>query len=233
MASTITLGRSVTYVQRFIRNAPLTFTNNGEPAFSSADWVREFILAPPFAWRWNRAYVSPISCVLGVSDYQANVPDFGWIEKASLSFPVVQGSPPRSIELEVGMVFAGETFTNEPAKISAQLDDDNGNITFRIFPPPDQQYLLSIVYQKASPTFSSLLQSWAPIPDYMSYLYHQGLKAIAYEYMGDERFGFSIQLFLQQLVSASENLSETQKNIFLKDRMDTLREQISVQSGKR
>lgn len=233
MASTITLERSVNYIQRFIRNAPLTFTNNGDPAFSSADWVREFILSPPFAWRWNRGYVSPIKCALGVQDYQVNAPDFGWIEKANLTFPIVQGSPGHSIELSNELVVASETQTNQPAIISAQLDDDNGNITFRIFPAPDQLYTLYIIYQKASPKFSSLTQTWAPIPDYMSYLFHQGFKALAYEYMGDERFGFALQLFMQQLLSSNEGLSETEKNIFLQERMNTLREQVSVQAGKR
>lgn len=233
MASTITLERSVNYVQRFIRNAPLTFINNGDPAFSSADWVREFILSPPFAWRWNRGYVSPITVQLGVADYTTNVPDFGWIEKAYLTFPVIDGNPGRSIELSNELVLASEILTNQPSTISAQLDDDNGNITFRIFPPPDRAYTLYIIYQKAAAKFTSLSQTWAPLPDYTSYLFHQGFKALCYEYMGDERFGFALQLFMQQLVAANEGLSETEKNIFLQERMNTLREQVSVQSGKR
>lgn len=232
MPSTITLGQSVNYVQRFIRNSPLTFTNNGDPAFNSANWVINFMLSPPFAWRWNRGYVSPITCQKGQQDYQVNIPDFGYIEKATIAFPVTAGQPAKSLELPNDMVLGAETLENQPANITAQLDDDNGNITFRLLPPPDSGYTLNIIYQKAAPKFTSLQQTWSPIPDYMSHIYHQGFKAIAYEYMGDERFGFSIELFLQQLVAANTGLSETAKNIFLQQRMNTLREQQAVAAGR-
>jgi hypothetical protein len=39
-----------------------------EPAFSIADWVRQFILAAPFAWRWNRSF-GAITTAPGVQDY--------------------------------------------------------------------------------------------------------------------------------------------------------------------
>lgn len=195
--------------------------------------MRDFILSPPFAWRWNRAYAPIITCATGVADYSVNLPNFGWIEKAWLNVPVPQGTAPTSIELRNELVVGGDQFTNQPGTITAQLDDDNGNITFRLFPPPDTLYTLYIIYQKSASKFTSLNQLWTPLPDYMSYLYHQGLKALAYEYMDDQRFGFALQLFMQQLVSANTGLSETEKNIFLLQKMDTLREQIGVQSGKR
>lgn len=233
MPSTIPLERTINYAQRFIRNSPLTFVNNGDPAFSSADWVRDTILAPPFAWRWNRGYVSPITCTVGIQDYTVNIPDFGWIEKANLNYPIQQGNPGQSLELAVKLVVAKDQFLNLPSTITAQMDDDNGNITFRIFPPPDQAYILYIVYQKSASNFTSLTQTWSPIPDYMSYLYNQGMKALAYEYAGDERFAFAFQLFMQQLATSNEGLSETEKNLFLDNKIDTLREQVGVQQGKR
>jgi hypothetical protein len=233
VASTVTLGRTVNLTQRFIRKAPLTFVNEGDPAFSIADSVRQFILSPPFAWRWNRAYVSPISCIIGVQDYPTNVPNFGWIEKATLIFPTQQGTPGQVIELEVGLNVASEVFANQPTHITAQLDDDNGNITFRLFPPPDQTYQLKIIYQQSSPQFKSLTDLWAPIPDYFSFLYNQGMRAYAYEYAGDERFGFAMQLFMQQVVAANQGLSETERSLFLDHQMNNLREQEGVQSGKR
>lgn len=233
MPSTKTLEQSVNYVQRFVRNSPLTFKGSGEPAFTSADWVKQFMLSAPFSWRWNRGYVEPITCTIGEQDYTVNVPDFGWLERASLNFPNVQGEAPQSIELENELVVASEQSSNEPTAITAQRDDDNGNITFRLFPPPDTDYILNIIYQKAATNFTSLQQTWYPIPDYMSYVYNQGMKALAYEYIDDNRYGFAVQLFMQQLVAANTGLSETEKNIFLEQRMDTLREQIAVQSGKR
>jgi len=225
VASTITLERTVKYVQRFIRNAPLTLVNDGDPAFLSADWVRQFILAPPFAWRWNRAYVSPVTCTIGVADYKVKLPDFGWIEKAWLNFPIVNGQPGQSIELEVEMVVAGDQLVNQPTRITANLDDDNGNITFRLFPAPDQAYILNIIYQKAAPKFDSLTETWYPLPDYMSYIYTQGMKALAYEYIDEEKYAFAFQMFLRQVTAANDGLTETEKNIFLSHQMITQAEQ--------
>ena len=219
MASTITLDRTVNFVQRFIRNAPLTTINDGDPAFLAADWVRQFILAPPFAWRWNRAYVSPIICASGVFDYTVNLPDFGWIEKAYLNFPIGAGQPGRSKELTVEMVVASDQFVNQPTTITANLDDNNGNITFRLFPPPDINYTLFVIYQKSAAKFGSMSDLWSPIPDYMSYLYTEGFKAAAYEYFGDERYPFTLQMFLRQVVAANDGLSETEKSLFLSDRL--------------
>jgi len=92
MASTIPLSKTVEYTKRFIYNSPLFFTNNGTLAFSIADDVRQFILAPPFSWRWNRGIVPPITCQAGQTDYQVNIPDFGWIEKSWIVYPVVGGN---------------------------------------------------------------------------------------------------------------------------------------------
>jgi hypothetical protein len=219
MPSTISLERTVNYAQRFVRNSPLTFVNEGDPAFLSADWVRQFILAPPFAWRWNRAYVSPITCAIGVPDYKVNLPDFGWIEKAWLNFPIIQGQQAESIELEVEMVVAGDQKVNQPTKITANLDDDNGNITFRMFPPPDTTYTLNIIYQKAAPKFGSLTDMWSPLPDFMSYIYTQGFLAKTYEYFDDAKFPIAMQTFFRQVVAANDGLTETEKNIFLSDRL--------------
>jgi len=218
VASTITLERTVIHVQRFIRNAPLTTINDGDPAFLSADWVRQFILAPPFAWRWNRAYVSPVTCAIGVSDYLVNLPDFGWLEKAWLNFPMVNNQPGHSVELKVELVVAGDNLNNQPTTITANLDDDNGNITFRLFPPPDTPYTLNIIYQKAAPKFSAMSQTWNPVPDYLSYLYTQGFKALAYEWFDDERYPFTMQQFLRQVVAANDGLTETEKSLFLAER---------------
>ena len=41
-----------------------------------------------------------------------------------------------------------------------------------------------------------------------------------------------LQMFLQQLVSASESLSETEKNLWLDDKLRSLRQQLAVQNGR-
>src|SRR6185437_5965680 len=100
MAVTNTLQRTVNLVSTFARLAPFTniggFTN--EPALSIGDWVRQFILAPPFAWRWNRNSTT-IALAEGIQDYVKALPDFGWIEKGS-----VKDAANNQHELEVKIV---------------------------------------------------------------------------------------------------------------------------------
>lgn len=229
-SSTIQLSRSINLAQQFVRNAPLSFaTGNNDPAFSNADWVRQFLLGPPFAWRWNRATVD-VQCAVGSSDYTVSLPTFGWIEKAII-IDATNGN--QSHELEVEMNISQETVPNQPTQISPQMDDGNGNITFRISPAADKNYTLRITYQIAAPIFTLATQTWAPLPDYLSYLYNQGFLAKNLEYINDSRFGNVMQLFLQQAVAANNGLTETQINIFLTERMNTQRQTQDVAQGKR
>jgi hypothetical protein len=227
MASTIQLQRTITYASSFVRYAPLTMSSD-DPALSNADWVRQFILSAPFAWRWNRT-VTQIQCAAGKSDYSVALPNFGWVEKAVNVDPANGYS---STELEVAVNLVPDTLPNLPAKISAQLDDGAGNITFRVFPAPDSAYIVHVTSQNAAPIFAETTDTWAPIPDFMSYIVTQGFLAKTYEYMGDPRFQSAMQLFLQFVVSANEGLSDSQRNIFLADRINTTREQLKLQQGK-
>ena len=219
MPSTYTINRTVAYVQRFIRQCPLTFTNTNDPAFGIGDWVRNLILGPPFSWRWNRAVVPTITAVVGQNNYQVNLPTFGWIEQASITDTTA--SPNAAYELQVGLTFTQEVVNNQPTRISPWLDDNNGNITFRLQPPPDKAYLLNIVSQNASPNFKSMSDTWAPIPDYMQNVVQELYLAKAYQYFGHELFAPTMQMAVRMLVAVSEGLTETQKNIFIQDFLDT------------
>lgn len=228
MASTIPLQRSVTLASSFIRYAPLTMSAN-DPALSNADWVRQFILSPPFAWRWNRAEVPTIKTAIGVSDYQVSLADFGWIEKAVLFFPE-NGNIAQELEVENNL--APETVPNLPLRISAQLDDDAGNVTFRLSPSPDAAYNLSVITQKAALTFTSLSDTWSPLPDYLSYIYNEGFQFKTYDYMNDPRTQEAYQIFMQSLISANQGLTDDQKSIFLGDRLNKQRQSQNVANGR-
>lgn len=223
MPSTNTLQRTVTVAQNFIRNAPLTFPpSTNDPALIMGDWVRQFILAPPFAWRWNRSTTTQ-ALTSGTQDYTIALSTFGWLEKATITDTTA--SPNITYELEVELALGTETTSNLPTKIAPLIDDDNGNITFRLFPVPDKSYTLKLIWQNAAPNFVNMTDSWAPIPDYLSFLYLQGLLAKAYEYLGDPRFAIALQLFLRQTIAANAGLDQTQLNIFLAERMNSAREQ--------
>lgn len=227
MASTITISRSIAYASQFVRLAPLTFNITGDPSFSNADWVRQFLLAPPFAWRWNRTETQ-FTCTAGVSDYTQSLPNFGYIEKAVL---VDTTNGDISHELEVVLDLAQETVPNLSTKIAAQLDDGAGNITFRLLPPPAANYMVTVTSQNAPGVFTDAGQTWTPIPDYLSYLYNQGMLAKTYEYIADPRFAGTMSLFLRQAVAANEGLDDTAVNIFLADSIVTERTQSAVQGA--
>ena len=228
MAATNKIQRSIAYASQFVRNAPLVFSGSNDPAFFNADWVRQFILSPPFAWRWNRGVVV-IHLAQGQQDYTVNIPTFGWLEKGSLINAAVQ---PQSWQLTISTELTIENNQQVPTTFAAQSDDGNGNITFRFFPVPDQAYIATLDFQEQSPSFQNTSDTWDPIPDYLSYLYNQGFLAKAYEYLSDPRYVEAATIFFRQLVACSEGLTDTQKNIFLNGRLETLRQTIDAQQGR-
>jgi hypothetical protein len=200
-----------------------------DPALSNADWVRQFILSPPFAWWWNRVEVPTIQTQAGVTDYVVSLPSFGWIEKAVLFYPD-NGNVAQELEVENNL--APETIPNLPLKIAAQLGDDAGNVTFRLSPAPDAVYNLSIITQKSAATFANLSDFWTPVPNYLSYVYNELFLYKALEYMNDPRSQEVYQVAMQSLISANMGLSDDQKSIFLGDRLNKQRQSQNVASGR-
>lgn len=235
MASTIELQRTINRSQQMIRLAPLTFAENtaNDPAFSNADWVMQEILSPPNSYRWNRAGATQTSptfvTIVGQTDYKVSLPNFGWIEKAVAYEP---DNGYASHELQVGLIIGAETQTNELARIVAQYDDDAGNITFRVFPAPYKVFNVVVDYQKSAPQFTSLTQTWSPIPDYLSYVFNTGFDAKSYDYFNDPRFQGTMQLFYTQIAAVAEGLDSTQRNLWLHDKLVSIREMNKVQQGR-
>jgi len=304
-----TLAEAFQYASQYIRLTPLTFATGptggrtGDPALSIGDWVRQTILAPPFAWRWNRS-TTTFNTSPGTQDYVQALATFGWLEKAavvagtasirtcpnptavaitsnvltltsagfggtftfgdivtfagftnvSLTFlngttgqviassatamafayshanvgstNEVSGASTMSVsgsgdskEVEISLLLGDDTKRNLPAKISTQSDDGAGNITFRFLPVPEQVYSAKLTWQKLAPSFSATSGTWDPLPDYMFSIYSQGVLAKAYEYLGDERWPFTMNLFLRQLLSFHGGLSESQQDIFMNNRL--------------
>jgi hypothetical protein len=227
MPSTNTLSRSISVAQNFLKNAPLTGIGGNplEPAASIGDYTRQFMLAPPFGWRWNRV-TTTFNTVAGTQDYTKVLTNFGWLESASTNDNL--GSAGSIVAMQNRLNESEDGSQSRPRYISARLDDDTGDITFRLLPTPDTVYTVSVTYQKAAPSFANLSDTWSPLPDFMSNLYNYGFRAFAYEYFDDPRFSFTFQMFLRQLVSASEGLSETQRSIYLADFLSNAREQQAV-----
>jgi len=114
----------------------------------------------------------------------------------------------------------------QPVRISAQVDDNAGNITFRLQPAPDRIYSVEVIFQKRIPQLiNSTASTWAPIPDHYSYIYQWGFLALMYAYNSDPRWAQANQKFVSNLLGAAEGLSEDQKNIFQSAWLNSITEQ--------
>jgi hypothetical protein len=138
---------------------------------------------------------------------------FSWMETQSVYD--ISLSPPKWIEIQSKISLGLDSTEARPKWISAQGDDGLGDITFRLMQTPDQAYPVAITIQQKPPIFTSVNQTWAPIPDEYSHIYNWGFLSLMWMFADDSRFTFASQKFIAHLLSASEGLSETEFAIFL------------------
>lgn len=156
-------------------------------------------------------------------DYTVAVPNFSHIEHASvLDLMAVPGSNPvtytplKWMELTVKNNLALETSSNRPEFIGPHVEDANGNVTFRMMSAPDKPYPVEIHCQLAPPTITSINQTWAPIPDFMSRIYDTGFMALMALFSDNPLLHQTMNVqFKAALLARTEGLSEEERNIFL------------------
>lgn len=136
--------------------------------------------------------------------------NFGWIENASVQDPTSS----KWIQIENKVDLALDAATSRPQFISAEIIGSLG-ITFRLMPVPDKAYPVAITLQQNAQLFTSLNQTWAPLPDDLGYIYQIGLLSFAYEFADDSRWAGTRQRFIAALLGAAEGLSQTEIDIFL------------------
>lgn len=113
-------------------------------------------------------------------------------------------------------VLGSGTELSSPANIAPQLDDNTGNITFRLLPIPDRVYTIGTIWQNRIPALmSSLSSTWAPVPDHYSFIYQAGFTALMLAYAHDAKWQQFNQQFIARLLSTSEGWNQDQKNVFL------------------
>lgn len=134
-------------------------------------------------------------------------------------------------ELEVRPILGDSPIRSRPTFISAQLDDDEGNITFRLMPVPEQDYSGSIIYQQSAPSITTTASVWAPIPDYLKYIYNWGFLSLMQDYLNSGDAAHMRQLFVSSLINVSEGLEETQKNLFIQSWLGDMRQVAGVQGN--
>jgi hypothetical protein len=230
MPATLNLQQTILWTGPFVRYQPLIIGGN-EPSMSNANLIKQTVLGAPFCWPWNRAESAPIVCVAGTQDYVAALPTFGFIEKAWVQDPDTQEIK----EIEVATALSKDSTKGRPDKISVQIDDGAGNITFRVLPAPNKAYILTVLFQQKPILMSSMANRWNPIPDELSYIYQYGFLALSMMITGDSRFPIFNDRFVAHLLGAQDGLDEMQKNIFIANWTEytkqVLRAQIQPQQG--
>lgn len=137
----------------------------------------------------------------------------GFVENASVLD--ITSTPPKWFQITNMTDLARDSSQARPRFVSAQADDGNGNITFRLTPAPNVAYPVAITLQQKPVNFTSVNQTWAPIPDEYQRIYTWGFLALMWSFADDPRFQMANQKFVSQLLSTAEGLDETKRNIFL------------------
>jgi hypothetical protein len=136
----------------------------------------------------------------------------GFVENASVLDVTV--TPSKWFQISNMTDLARDSSQARPRFISVQADDGNGNVTFRLTPVPNAAYPVMVTLQQKPMLFSSVNQTWAPIPDEYQRIYTWGFLALMWSFADDPRFQMANQKFVAQLLSTAEGLDETKKNIF-------------------
>jgi hypothetical protein len=178
---------------------------------------------------------------VSTQDYTIPVPNFSHIEHASvMDLNQVAGSNPATYtqgewkELTIKNNLTLESEQSRPIFISPHVEDGNGNMTFRVFPAPDKPYPISIHVQLTAPSLATLgvNSPWAPIPDFMQYVYDYGFLALMWMFADDPRSTWAENKFKAAILGRAEGLTEEQKNIFLNNWDDiTQNQMMKMQQG--
>ena len=162
-------------------------------------------------------------------DYTLLVPNFSHIETASV-LDLSRAPTPKWIELSVKSNLSLESNAARPLFIEPRIEDANGNVTFRVMPAPNLAYPVSIHAQNTAPLITSLNQTWAPIPDYMAYIYNYGFLALMWSFSDDPRAQMASQRFVTHLLGRATGLTAVERNIFLSSWNDLTALEVQTQA---
>lgn len=163
-------------------------------------------------------------------DYTLATPEFSHIETASVLD--ISKTPAKWMALANKSRLSLEANVARPEFIEAYNQDSSGNTTFRLMPAPNLAYPVSVHIQKAAPLITSLNQTWAPIPDYLEYVYNYGFLTLMWAFSDDPRFQWANQKFIAHLLGRADGLTAMEKNVFLNTWADlTGRQNLDIQQG--
>jgi hypothetical protein len=146
-------------------------------------------------------------------DYAVSSPEFSHIELATIQD--INVTPAKWYELKEVAHLSLDTIKARPQFIHPISQDVNGNVTFRLMPAPDKAYPVVVNVMKAPTLLNSVNSTWAPIPDYMQYVYDWGFLALTWAFADDPRFAIANQKFTAGLIARATGLTDGDRNIFL------------------
>lgn len=161
-------------------------------------------------------------------DYTIAASDFSHIDYAAVQD--ISKTPAKWMPLNVRNTLSLATETGRPADINPQSQDSAGNMTFRLLPAPNLAYPVLINIMKTAPLKTSLNDTWAPLPDFMQYIYNYGMLALTYMFTDDSRVGYANSKFTAALLARADGLTDEERNIFLAN-WDALTGQAAHQQG--
>lgn len=171
---------------------------------------------------------------LSTQDYTLAVPNFSHIEHASVLDLVGTSpnfTPTKWMELTVKNNLSLESSPNRPLFIGPHVEDANGNVTFRMASAPDKPYPVSLHVQLAAPQITSINQTWAPLPDFMEYIYEWGFLSLLWSFSDDPRAEMANNKFKAGILARAEGLTEEERQIFLNNWEALYQNPITKQMG--
>lgn len=164
-------------------------------------------------------------------DTTTPTPEFSHIDHVALLD--INPNPNKWLEIEVKNVLSQDSTQDRPRFISPHSEDGNGNMTWRVMPSPDKAYPINIHIMKAAPQITSVNQTWAPLPDYMQYIYSWGFMSLMWTFSDEPvRAATANQKFIAGLLARAEGITEEERNTFLNAWGDTVQTAgIKMQQG--
>ena len=173
---------------------------------------------------------TPLLTAGTTQDYTVSVPNFSHIEHASVLD--ITKTPNKWIELKVQNDLALDSIQARPTFVGPHVEDGDGNVSFRVMPAPSAAYPVAIHVQLVPPRVTSINQTWAPIPDFMQYVYSWGFLALIWAFSDDARFQMANQKFTSGLLSRAEGISAEERDVWLNNWNNlTGRQQMETQQG--
>jgi hypothetical protein len=186
------------------------FTDDG----STSTWSTGYAITAVTSTSFSFAAVSGMvnGDVLGAP----GITNFGWLTSASMLELNNNSSPANQRQLKAVRNVAKWSKVADPEQVAMVQDLGTGVLKFRLYYTPGSTvWAVNLVYQKAAPVLTSLLGTWAPIPDMFGSMIRQALFYRMYRYLSSPTANAEYQKLQAEIAKAKGRDQAEQSNLFL------------------